>query len=143
MPSRTSPPRADDLVEPASALPDQRGHLAPVDQVRSGRRADHGHHVDPGRQVFQQRPDRGDPDPGGKQHHPVTGACVVGEHAVGPFDGNPGARPQADRRPALVAEPLDRDPDVGRLGQGGQRVRVPLPPQLPGQETPQEELAAR
>ena len=68
---------------------------------------------------------------------------MAGERAVGSFDSDPGARPQAGRRPALVAEPLDGDPDVGRPGQGGQRVRVPLPPQLPGEEMPQEELAAR
>ena len=127
--SRTLCREPDDLLKPAAALPDQDGHLVPVHQVRGGRRADHDHHVDPGRQVLEQRAHRRNPDPGSEQRNPFAQARMTGERAVGALDSDPGARPQAGRRPALVAETLDGDPDVRRLRQGGQRVRVPLPPQ--------------
>ena len=66
---------------------------------------------------------------------------MAGEGPVGALDEDPGARAQMGQGAALVTQPLDGHPDVGGPGQGRQGVRVGVPPQLPGQEAPLEELA--
>ena len=102
----------------------------------------HDHRLGAARQVFQQRPHRGDPDPGGDQHRSRPPLGMPGEHAVRSLDGDPGARLEPGQRRGVVADPLDGQPQVGRLRQRGQRVGVGLPPHAPGQEAPEEELPA-
>ena len=60
----------------------------------------------------------------------------------GPFDPDPCARLEPGDGSAVVAQGFDRHPHQGRAGESGEGVRVRLPPQVPGQEAPLEELAA-
>src|SRR5208282_253236 len=90
-----------------------------------------------------QRAQRGNAHSGADQRDAIIGARMAGERSVGPLDGDAGTRPEPTHRAALVAEPLDGHTDIGRLWQRGQRVRVRLPPQVPGEEAPEEELASR
>ncbi len=64
------------------------------------------------------------------------------ERAVGAFDRDPRTRPEAGHSSALVADSLDGYPDVWRLRQRGEGVRMRVPPQIPDEEAPEEELTA-
>ena len=108
-----------------------------------GRCPDDERDVDRCGQVLEEGAEGGDAHARPDQRHSVIGAHVMREGAVGAFDRHAGPGLECPDRPALVAEPLDGHPEVGRLGEGGQGVGVGVPPQLLGEEPPPEELAAR
>ena len=87
--------RADELVQAAVALGDERGDLVAQDQVLAARRAQDHDHVGVLGQFLQQRADRGDADAGADQQDAIVLTGVGGEDAVGPFDRDTGARAQA------------------------------------------------
>jgi hypothetical protein len=94
------------------------------------------------RKRLEDRPDRGDADPGAHEQHPVAMAPGCGESAVGAFDRDPGPGPKTGTRAAVVAEGPDGDPQERRRRERGERVGVRLPPQVPVEEAPLEVLAA-
>src|SRR5258708_13038966 len=128
-------------MEPTAALPYQSTDLVTVDEILDGRCPDDDHHMDPAGQVLQQRAQRGDPYSGTNQRDAIRHADMARERSVGSLDGHAGSGLELTNGTALVAEPLDGHPDMGGPGQRGQRVRVRLPPEVSGEEAPEEELA--
>src|ERR1700722_10066094 len=68
---------------------------------------------------------------------------MLREGAVRAFDGNACAGPQPGSSQALVTETLDRDPEIRRSRQSGERVRMSVPPEIPREKAPLEELTTR
>lgn len=99
--------------------------------------------MDPARQFLQQRAQWGDPYSGTYQRDAIRSARVAGERPVGSLEGDAGAGLEKTNCAALVAERLDSHPDIGRPRQCGQRVWVCLPPEVSGEEAPEENLAPR
>ena len=129
------------LVEPSAPAPDEGGDLVPVHDI-SGAEARTMTATSVRPEILEQGPQGGDADPAPMRTTRSVDTGVVGERPVGTLDGHPGARPS--RRTARLWSPSALT--VTRIrgsGEGGERVRVRLPPQVPGQETPLEELASR
>ena len=93
-------------------------------------------------QVVEQRADRRDADAAGDEHDALGVPRVGREHAVRALGDDARAGAQPGERAAVVAEVLDRDAEVARVGAGRQRVGVGVPPHLRREEAPAEELPA-
>src|SRR6185437_10114516 len=130
---------ADQLVQLAAPLPDQFTYLLPEHEIFFAGCPQYDDRCAGPRQVLQQRPQRRDSDPGGNENRPRLLQGMLGEGAVGSLDRDPRAGPQPGQGSGVITDALDREPKVRCPGQGRDRIRVRLPPEVPGQEPPEEE----
>src|SRR5215469_1394787 len=135
-------PRPDKLVQAAAALLDQGGNLVSVHQPGRRGRADDHRDVRLLRQVLEQRAQRRDTHAGPDEQHAICQPRVVGEGSVRPLDGDGGTGSELGHEVASIAGRLDRDPEVWRARQRREREGVRLPPEVPGEKPPLEELPA-
>src|ERR1039457_871356 len=133
---------ADQLMQLAAAVPDQFPHLLAEHKIFFSGGPQYDDRSAGPRQVFQQRSQCRDADPGCHQQSFRPLLRVPRECPVWSLDGNRCTRPQPRQRSGVMTSTFDGEPEVRRPGQCGQRVRVGLPPHVPGEEPPEEELAA-
>src|SRR6266540_5108643 len=91
-------------------------------------------------QILKKRADWRDTNATGDQQGGRATSVHAGERTVRALNEHPGTGLDAEQPGAALAERLCRQPQRLPVRRRGQRERVALPPTIPGEESPQEEL---
>lgn len=134
--------RTREHVHHCSFLRHEPVELRPEDDGVVARDPEHQRHVSSlrRRERIHQRPQRRDPDAARQQQHGPPSMTILCEGAVWTLREHTRATAHRLQKTRVVTERFDRDaqPAIGRSGREGERMG--LPPTVPGQEAPQEEL---
>lgn len=131
--------RPGDQVQLGALGVGQFGQLLVQDRVPVGGDAVDEHDV--AVEFLKERADGGDADASGDEQGVLPGAVHRGEGAVRALREHPGTDLQLAQRRRAVAGGLDGEPEPVAVGGRREREGVRLPPAVPRQEPPEEELA--